>query len=73
MRHASPMISLDAQDRPGLTPEEDGVLRRLHFFEMNGLSLALPMKQLKAELRARDKRAEIREPVVQRILWPLAG
>jgi hypothetical protein len=71
------MISLDAHDpagpAAGLTPEEDGVLRRLHFFEQHGLSLAIPMQQLKAELRSRDKRAEIREPTSQRILWPVAG
>ncbi|MCA1710816.1 MAG: hypothetical protein LC789_03910 [Actinobacteria bacterium] len=71
------MISLDAHDpagaATGLTPEEDGVLRRLHFFETSGLSLAIPMQELKAELRARDKRIEIREPVTARILWPVAG
>ncbi|MCU1674455.1 MAG: hypothetical protein JWN77_2568 [Frankiales bacterium] len=71
------MISLDAHDpvgpATGLTPEEDAVLRRLHFFETNGLSLAMPMQELKAELRARDKRAEIREPLNERILWPVAG
>jgi hypothetical protein len=56
-----------------LTPDEDAVLRRLHFFEQQGLSLAGPMRELKAELRARDQRAEVRAPVVPRILWPVAG
>ena len=71
------MISLDAHDpvgpATGLTPDEDAVLRRLHFFETHGLSLAIPMQELKAELRARDKRTEIREPANERILWPVAG
>lgn len=71
------MISLEPHDpvgpAAGLTPEEDGVLRRLHFFETQGISLAEPMQELKADLRARDKRSEIREPVLARILWPVAG
>jgi hypothetical protein len=56
-----------------LTPDEDAVLRRLHFFEQAGLSLAEPMRELKSELRARDQRAEVRPPVAQRVLWPIAG
>ena len=71
------MIQMDRFDPVGpakrLTPEEDGILRRLHFFEQSGISLAEPMRVLKAELRARDQRAEIREPEFQRILWPIAG
>ena len=53
----------------GLTPEEDAVLRRLQFFQDNGITLALPMQALKAELRERDQRAEVRTPDVPRILW----
>lgn len=61
------MVNLDKHDPVGpakrLTPEEDGILRRLHYFEQNGITLAIPMQTLKAELRARDQRAEIREPL----------
>lgn len=63
------MTTVDLRDRasagPRLTAEEDGILRRLHYFECNGVTLALPMQTLKAELRARDRRAEIREPVIE--------
>lgn len=41
---------------------EDGVLRRLHWFETCGAELAPPMRRLKADLRARDLRREIRDP-----------
>jgi hypothetical protein len=57
----------------GLTPEEDAVLRRLQFFQDSGITLALPLQALKAELRERDQRAEVRAPDVPRILWPAAG
>ena len=71
------MIRMDSFDpvgpAKGLTREEDGVLRRLHYFETTGISLAMPMQLLKAELRARDQRSEIREPKFERILWPAAG
>ena len=66
------MVILDAHDPVGpakrLTPEEDGILRRLHYFEVNGITLAIPMQTLKAELRSRDQRAEIREPRVEAVL-----
>ena len=45
-----------------LTPEEDGILRRLHCLERLGAELAPQMKRLKDEIRARDRRAQIREP-----------
>ena len=71
------MIELSSHDpagpAKGLTPEEDAVLRRLQFFQDNGITLALPMQALKAELRGRDQRAEVRAPEVPRILWPVAG
>jgi hypothetical protein len=74
---AEPVIELDASDPAGpgrgLTAEEDAVLRRLHFFETTGVTLAEPMRMLKNELRARDQRSDIREPVFERILWPAAG
>jgi hypothetical protein len=49
---------------PRLSPDEDGLLRRLFFFETNGATLALPLRVLKAELRARDQREAVREPEV---------
>jgi hypothetical protein len=70
-RDGCSVTTIDLRDRVGLSPEEDGVLRRLHFFEMQGITLADQMRQLKAELRARDKRIDIREPDASRILWPL--
>ena len=45
-----------------LTPEEDGILRRLHCLEQLGAELAPQMRRLKDDIRARDRRAEIREP-----------
>lgn len=47
-----------------LTPFEDGLLRRLFFFETAGATLAPPMWVLKAELRARDQRLTVREPEI---------
>ncbi|MBK5305341.1 MAG: hypothetical protein JJD92_01490 [Frankiaceae bacterium] len=55
-------MTIDLTDQPRLTPSEDGVLRRLFFFEANGATLAPPLRVLKAELRARDQRSEVREP-----------
>lgn len=66
------MVVLDKHDPVGpaarLTAAEDGILRRLHYFELNGIALAIPMQTLKAELRARDQRTEIREPAEEAIL-----
>lgn len=45
-----------------LTPDEDAVLRRLHWFEQFGVELAPRANELKTDIRARDKRDEIREP-----------
>jgi hypothetical protein len=45
-----------------LTPDEDAVLRRLHWFEQFGVELAPRTNELKTDIRARDKRDEIREP-----------
>lgn len=45
-----------------LSPDEDGILRRLFFFEQGGAELAPPLRQLKDELRARDQRVDVREP-----------
>ena len=52
-----------------LSPEEDATLRRLVFFEGVGLSLAPPLRMLRTELRARDRRIVVREPeiTVQRV------
>ena len=51
-----------------LTHEEDGMLRRLHFFEQSGASLAPPFVDLKLSLLARDLRHEIREPFELQVL-----
>ncbi|HVE74593.1 MAG TPA: hypothetical protein VNA30_05820 [Mycobacteriales bacterium] len=45
-----------------LTPEEDAELRRLTFFAESGWELAPAIDQDRAEIRARDKRAVVREP-----------
>jgi hypothetical protein len=51
-----------------LTRDEDGQLRRLHFFERCGARLAPSLKELKQSLRIRDLRATIREPFESRVL-----
>lgn len=45
-----------------LSSEEDATLRRLVFFEDAGISLAPPLRVLRQELRARDRRLVVREP-----------
>jgi len=45
-----------------LTPEEDGILRRLHCLERLGAELAPAMRELKDDIRRRDRRIEIRDP-----------
>lgn len=45
-----------------LTPEEDGILRRLHCLERLGAELAPSMRELKDDIRRRDRRMEIRDP-----------
>lgn len=45
-----------------VSPEEDALLRRLAQFEQLGATLAPTMTLLKNEIRARDRRAEIRAP-----------
>lgn len=45
-----------------LTPEQDGVLRRLTFFERSGMLLSPPYWALRADLRALDRRAVVRDP-----------
>lgn len=47
-----------------LSPDEDGLLRRLSFFETSGATLALPLRVLRGDLRARDQRDVVREPEV---------
>lgn len=56
------MTSTGMQDWLGLTPEEDDLLRRLHWFETAGCELSEDQRLLKASLRIRDRRAEIRLP-----------
>ncbi len=45
-----------------LTPDEDGVLRRLEFFERVGARLSPTVAELKAQMRRRDARSEVRDP-----------
>lgn len=45
-----------------MTPEEDAVLRRLTWFERFGAELAPSLRAVKSAIRARDKRAAIRDP-----------
>jgi hypothetical protein len=54
---------------PRLSHFEDGLLRRLCFFETSGATLSEPLHALKTELRARDQRSSVRDPeiVVTRI------
>ena len=47
---------------PRLTREQDGVLRRLTFFELHGLRLSPVSRGIRAALRARDRRRSVREP-----------
>lgn len=49
-------------DPQKVTPEEDATLRRLHWFERFGAELAPSLRVVKASIRARDKRAYIRDP-----------
>ena len=58
------MTGLPADDVAAarLTPSEDGLLRRLFFFETTGATLAPPLRLLKAELLSRDQRREVRDP-----------
>ncbi len=55
-------MSEDAELGPKLTPEEDAELRRLHFFEQTGNTLAPAIAHVKDSIRARDRRDDIRPP-----------
>jgi hypothetical protein len=54
-----------------LTPEEDGILRRLHYMERLGAELAPPMRELKDEIRKRDRRIDIRDPEETGVISPI--
>lgn len=47
---------------PSVTPDEDEAMRRLHFFEKMGAELSPDVKDLKEDIRARDRRDDIRDP-----------
>jgi hypothetical protein len=49
-------------DWQGLSSDEDDLLRRLHWFETAGCELSEDQRVLKASLRIRDRRTEIRMP-----------
>jgi hypothetical protein len=65
-------VGLDGTDaRPGLTPDEDQELRRLHWFEVQGMELADDRRRLKASIRGRDRRSSVRVPrQVERVFDP---
>jgi hypothetical protein len=52
----------ELQDWVGLTSDEDDLLRRLHWFETAGCELSEDQRVLKASLRIRDRRNEVRMP-----------
>jgi len=57
--------------RPGLTPDEDEELRRLHWFETQGMELSDDRRRLKAWIRQRDRREHIRVPrQLERVFEP---
>ena len=64
-------MTIDLTDKPRLTPDEDGLLRRLFFFETSGATLSPSMRVLKAELRARDQRSTVRDPEIAIIRVPI--
>lgn len=45
-----------------LTHEQDGMLRRLTFFERMGMRLAPGIREIRFQLRALDHRTVVREP-----------
>jgi hypothetical protein len=56
-------LTADAQGvAEKLTPEEDAVLRRLHWFERFGAELSPALTTVKQAIWQRDKRSAIREP-----------
>jgi hypothetical protein len=54
-----------------LTPEEDGILRRLHCLERLGAQLSPAMRELKDEIRERDQRLDVRDPEDVGVISPL--
>ena len=54
-----------------LTPDEDGILRRLHCLEQLGAQLAPQLQELKDDIRRRDRRLVIREPEDRGVVEPL--
>jgi hypothetical protein len=56
------MTGMRTEER--LSPYEDGLLRRLFYFETTGATLSPPLRVLKVELRSRDQRTVVREPEV---------
>jgi hypothetical protein len=52
---------------PRLTKEQDGMLRRLTFFERTGMRLAPGLREMRYQLRSLDHRTEVREPWENRV------
>lgn len=48
--------------RAQLTRDQDGVLRRLTFFEASGARLVPTLRLVRAQLREHDRRQSVREP-----------
>jgi imidazoleglycerol phosphate dehydratase HisB len=56
---------------PRVTAEEDATLRRLYCLEQLGVTLSPAMKALEQEIRARDRRTEIRPPLDETVVEAL--
>jgi hypothetical protein len=54
---------MDQDKGPKLTEDEDAELRRLHWFEGLGCHLSDALATLKSNIRSRDRRMFIREPL----------
>jgi len=54
-----------------LSREEDGILRRLHCLEQLGARLSPQLRELKDEIRRRDRRLDIREPEDREVITPI--
>lgn len=65
MAESNPFTDGGPEEPPSerLTPSEDATLRRLHWFSAVGVALSPEQRALLQQLRARDLRTEVREPV----------
>ncbi len=63
------MEGLETQAAQGLTAEEDEELRRLHAMAEFG-AVAVHLRDRYLELRRRDRRVDVREPVTEIVVEP---